>query len=315
MQQCFPRALAIVLAAGCLAVPSWVGNAAEAQDGQTRAQLLEQGEQLLAQQQYRRAVAVFEDAARLSDTPCPECFLGLSRTYVAWGKAGKGVETARQALQLNPGKVLLARGYHQLAVALLSQPGRGADAVAEAEGSFRKALEIDPAAWNVDRFNLAALLLQTNRPDEAVALARDYLKQTPTGGAAVDARMLLCYAKKGAAPADPAEPGAEIEPPRPLYRQPPAPKKKLQGSVLVQVGIDRDGCAVNPTVSGGMGNELDGAAVEAVRRWVFQPATVQGKPVSSDSIVTVNFNKDSEDVKDGEKVYRDKLFADWPLRQ
>jgi TonB family protein len=187
--------------------------------------------------------------------------------------------------------------------------------VAEAEGAFRKTLEIDPAAWNVDRFNLAALLLQTSRPDEAVALARDYLKEAPTGSAAVDARMLLCYARKGAAPADPAEAGAEIEPPRPLYRQPPILRKKLQGSVLVQVGIDRDGCAVNPTVSGGMGNELDGAAVEAVRRWVFQPAMVQGRPVSSDSIVSVNFGKDSEEIRDGDKVYREKLFAGWPVRQ
>jgi hypothetical protein len=88
MQQCFPRAVAIVLAAGCVAVPSWVGNAVFAQETFTRTQLLEQGEQLLAQQQYRRAIGVFEDAARLSDTACAECFLGLSRTYVAWGKAG-----------------------------------------------------------------------------------------------------------------------------------------------------------------------------------------------------------------------------------
>ena len=314
MQQCFSRAVSIVLAAGCLAVPWWVGDAARAQDT-TRPQLLAQGDQLLAQGQYRRAISVFEDATRLSDTACAECFLGLSRTYVAWGKAGKGVETARQALQFNPPKPLLGRGYHQLGIALLAQPGRGPDAVAEAEGAFRKALEIDPAAWNVDRFNLAGLLLQTSHPDEAVALAREYLKNAPTGSTAIDARMLICYARKGAAPAEaPPEAGAEIEPPHPLYRQAPAVRKKLQGSVLVQVGIDRDGCAVNPTVSGGMGNELDGAAVEAVKRWVFQPATFQGKPVASDSIVSVNFTKDSEEIKDAAKAFRDRLFAGWPAQ-
>jgi TonB family protein len=318
MQQCFSRAVSIVLAAGCLAVPYWVGDAARAQDAPTRAQLLEQGDQLLAQQQYRRAVGAFEDAARLStDAGCAECFLGLSRTYVAWGKAGKAVETARQALQFNPPKPLLGRGYHQLAIALLAQSGRGADAVAEADGAFRKALEIDSVAWNVDRFNLAGLLLQTSHPDEAVALAREYLKNAPTGSAATDARMLICYARKGAAPAGEAAPeaGAEIEPPRPLYRQAPALRKKLQGSVLVQVGIDRDGCAVNPTVSGGMGNELDGVALEAVKRWVFQPATFQGRPVASDSIVSVNFTKDSEEIKDADKAFRDKLFAGWPAQR
>src|SRR4051812_20542519 len=119
MQQGFKRAVSIALAAGSLAVPLWVGSAARAQEpapsGPTRAQLLEQGDQLLAQQQYRRAITPLEEATRQSDASgCAECFLGLSRTYVAWGKAGKGVEMARVALQLNPGKPTLARAHHQL---------------------------------------------------------------------------------------------------------------------------------------------------------------------------------------------------------
>ena len=322
MQQGFKRVVSIALAAGSLAASSWIGSAARAQEPPpaTRAQLLEQGEQLLAQQQYRRAITAFEDANRLSDAAgCAECFLGLSRTYVAWGKAGKGVEMARVALQLNPPKPLLARAHHQLAVALLAQPGRGADAVAEADGAFRRTLELDPGA-NVDRFNLAGLLLQSGRAEDAVSLARDYLKGAPTGGAATEARMLICLARKAAPPADPAaEAGAEIEPPHPLYRQPPAysdraRRDKLQGSVLVQVNIDVDGCAGNPSLVRGMGNELDAAAVEAARRWVFQPATAQGRPVPGDSIVSINFTKDNETVKDPDKAYRDKLLAGWPAQ-
>ncbi len=330
MQPCFSRAASIALAAACLAVPVWLGDTAQAQDALTRPQLLEQGEQLLAQQQYRRAVAAFEEAGRLSDTGCVECFLGLSRTYVAWGKAGKAIETARQALQLNPPKPLLARANHQLGIALLAQTNHAgiaaiaADTATEAEAAFRKALDNAPADWNVDRFNLAGLLFQTGHADEAVALAREYLKNAPTGNAATDARMLICLARKGAAapanPANPAdtapEPGAEVEPPRPLYRQPPnTSRKKLQGSVLVQVSIDRDGCAVNPTLSGGMGNELDGAAVDAVRHWVFKPAMSQGKAVPSDSIVSVNFTKTGEEIKDADKAFKEKVFAGWPAPQ
>jgi TonB family protein len=328
MQPCFSRVASIALAAACLAVPVWLGDTAHAQDALTRAQLLAQGEQLLSQQQYRRAVAAFEEAGRLSDTGCVECFLGLSRTYVAWGKAGKAIETARQALQLNPPKPLLARANHQLGIALLAQTNHGAgvtgiaaDTATEAEGVFRKALDNAPTDWNVDRFNLAGLLFQTGHADEAVALAREYLKNAPTGSAATDTRMLICLARKGAAaPATsadaPPEPGAEVEPPRPLYRQPPnTSRKKLQGSVLVQVSIDRDGCAVNPTLSGGMGNELDGAAVDAVRHWVFQPAMSQGKAVPSDSIVSVNFTKTGEEIKDADKAFREKVFAAWPAPQ
>jgi protein TonB len=131
--------------------------------------------------------------------------------------------------------------------------------------------------------------------------------------------MLICLGRKGAPSDPPAEAGAEMEPPRPIYRQPPgysdrARRDKLQGSVLVQVNIDSDGCAGNPTLVRGMGNELDTAAVEAAKRWVFQPATVQGRPVPADSIVSINFTKDNEAIKDPEKAYRDKLFASWPAQ-
>jgi TonB family protein len=315
MQHRFSRVF-VVLVAGSLSLVLWMGSVAMAQDTPTRAQLLAQGDQLLGQQQYRRAVTSFEDASRVGESGCAECFLGLSRTYVAWGKAGKAVETARQALQLNPSKPLLARSHHQLAVALLAQPNRGADATAEAEGALRKSLELGPAEGNVDRFNLAGLLLQGGKAEEAVSLARDYLKSAPTGSAAAEARMLICLARKGAPAAEAApEAGAEIEPPHPIYRQPlTAQRRKLEGSVLVQVNIDRDGCAVNPTLVRGMGNEIDGAAMDAVKRWVFQPALYQGKPVPSDSMVTVSFNKDSEGVKDPEKAFRDKLLAGWPVQ-
>jgi hypothetical protein len=64
-----------------------------------------------------------------------------------------------------------------------------------------------------------------------------------------------------------------------------------------------------------MGNELDGAAVDAVRHWVFQPAMSQGKAVPSDSIVSVNFMKTGEEVKDADKAFREKVFAGWPAQQ
>jgi len=316
MQQGFLRVSSTALFS-CVLTVLLVEGIASAQDAPTRAQLLEQGEQLLAQQQYRRAIAAFEDAGRLSESGCAECFLGLARTYFAWGKPGKAVETARQALQLNPPKSLLARANHVLGVALVAQPGRGPEANAEAEGAWRKALESDPAAANVDRFNLAGLLYQGGHPEEAAALAREYLKNSPTGSVATEARMLVCLSRKGASPAEPAaDAGAEIEPSHPLYRQPPiAQRRKLEGSVLVQVSIDRDGCASSPTLVRGMGNELDGAATDAVKHWVFEPATQQGKPVPSDAMVSVNFSKDTEGAKDLDKAFRDKMLAPWPAVQ
>jgi TonB family protein len=60
-----------------------------------------------------------------------------------------------------------------------------------------------------------------------------------------------------------------------------------QGTALVSVVVDVNGSPQQIKIRGSLGNSLDKNAVEAVHRYVFTPATVDGKPVSSEVNVNV----------------------------
>lgn len=282
--------------------------------------LLEQGDQFLTQGEYRRAVTAFEQANRVYEDRCAACHLGLARTYTAWQRYDQAASAARAALQLSPPAELYARIANQLGVALvLQRPSPNTEAFAEAEGAFRRALESN-GAWNAARYNLAGLLLSAGRTADAVALAREYLQAEPAGPYAPEARLLACGTGRGgsAAPAAPAAADADFFPPAPVYRRPPAlpsrSRRGVAGAVAVQVEVDTDGCVTGATLVKGLGNsELDTAAVEAARGWVFSPATSNGQPVTSDYMLTIDFGAQTDDPKDAEKQFRERVLAKWPV--
>jgi protein TonB len=74
-------------------------------------------------------------------------------------------------------------------------------------------------------------------------------------------------------------------PPRPIrITKPVYPQdafvKKIEGIVLLEILIDRDGRVVRARVLHSV-PLLDAAALEAVRQWVFAPAIKQGQPVAT----------------------------------
>ncbi len=56
---------------------------------------------------------------------------------------------------------------------------------------------------------------------------------------------------------------------------------KIEGVVVVEVVVDETGQATNPVVVRSLDDQfgLDAAAIEAAKKWRFQPGTYQGKPV------------------------------------
>ncbi len=74
-----------------------------------------------------------------------------------------------------------------------------------------------------------------------------------------------------------------------LVRSFPTPKPDLSklprgtsGDVVVDVVIDADGRVARLTTMKGLGFGVDEVVVATVERWVFQPATKDGKPVASE---------------------------------
>ena len=64
--------------------------------------------------------------------------------------------------------------------------------------------------------------------------------------------------------------------------------KGVQGTVMVQALVGRDGRVLDARVTSGVPG-LDEAAIEAVRQWRFEPARTQGRPVAVWVAVPVKF--------------------------
>lgn len=88
--------------------------------------------------------------------------------------------------------------------------------------------------------------------------------------------------------------GGSVSPPRVLYQPDPeyteeARKAKYQGVCVIWLIVGPDGRPRDVRVARTLGMGLDQKAIDAVRQWKFDPAKKDGKPVSVQLNVEVNF--------------------------
>ena len=88
--------------------------------------------------------------------------------------------------------------------------------------------------------------------------------------------------------------GGGVTAPSLLYKVEPeyseeARKAKYQGTVLLYVQVDPSGKAVNIRVLHSLGLGLDEKAMEAVKKWKFKPGVKDGKAVTVEAQIEVNF--------------------------
>ena len=88
--------------------------------------------------------------------------------------------------------------------------------------------------------------------------------------------------------------GGGVSAPRALNTPDPeyseeARKAKFQGTVVLWLVVDQSGRPQQVKVARSLGMGLDQKAIEAVRRWTFEPAQKDGKPVAVQINVEVNF--------------------------
>jgi len=89
--------------------------------------------------------------------------------------------------------------------------------------------------------------------------------------------------------------GGDVTPPIAIRKLPEpqytdvARKVRLQGMVILEAIIDRNGDVTDVRILKPLGMGLDNSALEAVKRWKFQPGTLHGQPVPVIYNLTVNF--------------------------
>lgn len=95
-------------------------------------------------------------------------------------------------------------------------------------------------------------------------------------------------------PEGPIQVGGDVKAPVKIYDPKPsyteiARKARIQGIVIVQAVVDKDGNVVDAKILKGLPMGLDQEALNAIRKWRFEPATLNGKPVDVYYNLTVNF--------------------------
>ena len=68
-----------------------------------------------------------------------------------------------------------------------------------------------------------------------------------------------------------------------------AKARRISGTVVVRITVGKDGKVTNPKFISGPA-VFEDAAFDAVKQWVFRPATLNGQPIEQDTEIRVNFN-------------------------
>jgi protein TonB len=88
--------------------------------------------------------------------------------------------------------------------------------------------------------------------------------------------------------------GGNVKPPHALYSPPPEYPKKArdkhrQGTVALRIVVGVNGLPSDIAVTRSLSHDFDKAAVDAVKKWKFSPATKDGEPVSAYITIEVSF--------------------------
>jgi TonB family protein len=97
--------------------------------------------------------------------------------------------------------------------------------------------------------------------------------------------------------------GGDVSPPRPLTRvepiyPPEARRARVAGMVILEMVINERGEVENARVLKPMPFGMDQAALDAVRQWKFEPATIDGTPVKVLFNITISFRPSEEPASD-----------------
>ena len=235
----------------------------------------------------------------------PDGLLGLAMLRYSRGEYAGAAEAADAVLDRVPSGPLAVTAATVAGYSLFHRSTLNPKLLEQSLERMDRALELSDGTAELAAYGKVLVLWALNRPGSAIRAADLVIAAAPSSPPADRARRLVCTiqdnttAEALAADGVPAEvdlgptaeqkafldehPGA-VQAPEKIYFPPPqyteeARQARVQGAVVLQAILDRHGCPTSIKVLEGLPHGLDEMAVEAVRRWVFRPATAAGEPI------------------------------------
>lgn len=251
--------------------------------------LLAQGFAALGQRDYGLAAAAFERAA--ADGASFDASLGLAAAALKDDRPAAAAAAAREAEKIAGNDRQRAAAANLLGLALSAE--RDPALLAPAAEALERAIRLDARAAAPARIALAKVNEEAGRPALAIASLREALTSLPARSrVAGEARILLCGIR-GRHPetADDnlmvaARSLGKIEAPRAIFAPSPAAPAAvkaadLEGGVVAEAVIDRDGCVGELTRVSGFSPAIDAEVLAGFKTWVFEPARWNGEAVAT----------------------------------
>lgn len=142
---------------------------------------------LVRQGQPGQAIKEFENAARLRNNQCAECFYFIGQINHQMGQLKEAVAAYRQAIELKPANV--AEMYNALGVSLYLQDNK--KSFQEAATAFSRSIELSGGKVAKAYYNLGHALLKLERDEEGKAALKTYLEAEPDSPNRAEVRALL----------------------------------------------------------------------------------------------------------------------------
>lgn len=267
---------------------------------------LKAGSERLAAGRLEKAIESFERADRLAEGQSFAALFGLAAARYRAKELNLAKKAAEGASALagsdaERGAALSLMGQIEVAAA-----GEDKDALAAVLPTFEKALEIKGPHLPTVRLALGQVLARLGNPGGAVGSLRELIANLPpTQDLSKSGRQLLCSIRaahpelippkrqSGTGDEQPIEVQGEVQKPVKVYLPDPvypveARESGVQGKIVIRGVIDREGCVVKLQILEGH-PMLDQAALEAFKKWVFLPATLDGNPVDVYFNLTTKF--------------------------
>lgn len=156
---------------------------------------MKQGRNALSSAKYPEAISLYKKANKMQNNSCADCYLGIAFASLRVGNSQEVIDNSDKALQfaVTDTQRVLA---HNLKGSVLMMGTPDAGKLEQAGAEFRAAIVLSPSTPTL-HFNLAKVLLEQSKDDDAVQELQKCLALNPDEATAEQTKRLIAEPKLG----------------------------------------------------------------------------------------------------------------------